>query len=203
MIYLIGGPARVGKSTLAEKVRREIDGHVLSGDAFVHSLQENLQPEWLPDIFDHIAASVVAMEDPETIIDRLRRRDETMWQFYQSYIATVLQHAPADDLLLDGNLWPDYLELFDHKHRTAFLIDTSENEQVMRLKTIRDSGSDHNWMRGYDDAKVAAWAHFNALRSRRYKALCEKTGYAFFDIAELGAVEAEQQAFAHLLQEAS
>jgi hypothetical protein len=38
MIYLIGGPARMGTSTLAWRVRKEIDGHVLAGDAFVHSL---------------------------------------------------------------------------------------------------------------------------------------------------------------------
>lgn len=200
MIYLIGGPARVGKSTLARRVRKEIDGQVISGDAFVHALQENLRVEWLPDIFDHIAASVVAMEDPKMVIARLRRRDETTWQFYQAYITTALQHAPGDDILLEGNLWPDYLELFGHAHRAVFLVDTSEAEQAERLKAIRDGDSGHNWMRGYDDSKIATWARFNALRSLRYKKLCEQTGYACFDIAELGAEGAEQRAFEHLLR---
>lgn len=198
MIYLIGGPARVGKSTLARQLRKEIDGQVLSGDAFIHSLQENLEPQWVPDVFDHIAASVIAMENPEMIIGRLRRRDETMWQFYQAYIKAAQQHAPGEDLLLDGNLWPDYLELFDREHRAVFLVDTSEDEQAQRLKTIRDSGSDHNWMQNYDDAKLATWAHFNALRSRHYKELCEKTGYPCFDIAEFGWEEAQRRALGYL-----
>lgn len=201
MIYLIGGPARCGKSTLAARVRKEIDGQVLAGDAFVHALQANLKPEWVPDIFDHNVASVSQATGTDAKIDRLRRRDEAMWQFYQSYIETAVDDAPNDDVLLEGNIWPDFLELFEQKHAAVFLIDTSPL-QYERLLNIRDGDSDNNWMQSFSNEKMHEWAAFNARRSERYKELCQKHGYAFFDIATLGIEEAERQAFSHLLKKA-
>lgn len=201
MIYIIGGPARCGKSTLAAQVRHKLDGLVLSGDAFVHALQENLRPEWLPDIFDHAVADVTQMHDIETRINRLRRRDEIMWQFYQSYLKTAQADAPHDDILLEGNIWPDFLELFSLKHEAVFLIDTSL-AQSERLISIRDSGtdSDNNWMQHFTDEKMIAWAAFNAARSQRYMTLCAEHHYRYFDIAELGIQQAETLAFEHLLK---
>lgn len=199
MIYLIGGPARCGKSTLARRVRKEIDGLVLDGDAFVHALQATLKPEWEPDIFDHAVANIRGMHDNQTMIDRLRRRDEAMWQFYDAYFNTALRDEPESDMLLEGNLWPDYLELFDASHRAVFLIDTSP-EHYERIKTIRDSDSSNNWMKEYSDDHLQAWAEFNQARSERYKQLCEGTNYPYFDIAEYGLEDSQQRAFEYLLQ---
>jgi hypothetical protein len=201
VIYLIGGPARCGKSTLAKRLRRQIDGQAVAGDAFVHALKANLEPSWMPDIFDHDVAHV-GMERAAAEVDRLRRRDETMWQFYQAYLETAHQDAPDDDLLLEGNLWPDYMELFTLPHRAVYLIDTSIGEQVERLAGIRDSLSDNNWMQNFTDEKLREWVSFNVVRSKRYRELCDASGTRYFDIAELGIDTAQQQAFEYLLQKA-
>lgn len=199
MIYLIGGPARCGKSTLARRLRKEIDGQVIAGDAFVHALKKNLDPSWVPDIFDHDVAHV-GIERAKAEVDRLRRRDEAMWQFYQAYLETAHEDAPADDVLLEGNLWPDHMELFELPYRAVYLVDTSVEEQAARLAGIRDGLSDNNWMRNFTDAKLLEWATFNALRSRRYRELCEANGVRYFDIAEYGIEDAQRQAFEYLRQ---
>jgi hypothetical protein len=201
MIYLIGGPARCGKSTLAARIRKEIDGQVIAGDAFMHALYDNLQPEWLPDLFDHKVDPVTVIHDPEAKVDRLRRRDIVMWQFYQAYMATATADALGDDILLEGDVWPDSLGTFVLPHKAVFLIDTSPN-QVDRLTAIRDANGDNDWMRGYSDRKLAEWAEFNIIRSKRYIALCEQYGYRYFDIAESGIADAEQRAFEYLTQNA-
>jgi hypothetical protein len=201
MIYLIGGPARCGKSTLAARVRKVIDGQVIAGDAFVHALRDNLQPEWVPDLFDHSVDPVNAIHQPEAKVDRLRRRDTASWRFYQAYLAAAIADASTDDVLLEGDIWPDSLDTFALEHRAAFLIDTSAN-QVERLIAIRDANGDNDWMRGFSDQKVAEWAEFNIIRSKRYVALCEQYGYRYFDIAESGAADAEQRAFEYLTQNA-
>jgi len=201
VIYLIGGPARCGKSTLAKRFRKEIDGQVLSGDAFVKALQAVLKPQSLPDVFDRDIVAVRNLDSLEARVSRWRRRDEMMWQFYERYIRTAVADAPHDDLLLEGNLWPDYLELFPYEHRAVFLIDTSKT-QFERLKAIRDGVSDNNWMQEYDDDKLAAWAELNSLRSQHYVDLCNKLDYRYFDIADLGIEAAEQAAFEYLRQKA-
>lgn len=199
MIYLISGAARCGKSTLAERVRPHINGQVVSGDAFTHSMQGVLKAKWLPDLFVNVVDPVQEMTDPNEMLERLRERDKEMWEFYEAYIKASLKDSD-DDILLDGNLWPDYIRTLDIPHRAVFIVDTSP-AQADRLIAIRDSDSDNNWMKEheYSDKKIVEWAKFNAKRSERYVALCKQYDYPCFDIAGQGMENAADQAFESLL----
>ena len=203
MIYLIGGPARCGKSTLAERVRHQVSGDVISADAFKKTLLQNLRPSWVPDIFDHVIAPIGAMCNATRQIDRLRRRDERMWQFYNGYIDADLQASPHKDILIEGNVWPDFIADLRHAHRAAFLVDlASAEEQFERLRKIRDSDDDNNWMktRDFNDRALRKWAKFNRLRSERYVQLCRDHSYPYFDISQRGIGYAQDRAYASLLQ---
>lgn len=206
MIYLIGGPARCGKSTLAARVRREVNGEVISADAFKKSLQLNLRAAWMPDIFDHVVAPVAKMSSLERQVDRLRRRDEQMWQFYVGYIDSALEATPHEDVLIEGNIWPDFIAGLRHSHQAAFMVDTSpSDEQFERLRAIRDDhDSDNNWMseRGFGDRQLKKWAKFNLLRSQRYVQLCQEFGYLYFDISRHGIQYSQDRAYDYLLQKA-
>ncbi len=198
MIYLIGGPARAGKSTLAKMVRKEIDGQVLAGDAFVRSLRDNMEDQWIPDLFEHHNDPIEKHFPADAKIKRLRRRDKVSWQFYKAYLMAAAVGAAGDDVLIEGNIWPDFLPEFDLPHRAVFLIDTSP-DQAVRLRKIRDSDSDNNWMRDFSDEKMDEWAMFNVVRSQRYIEYCQKHGFTYFDIADHGIEKAQLLAFEHLL----
>lgn len=200
MIYLIGGPARCGKSMLAERVRREIDGQVVAGDAFVHALRDNLSPEWMPDIFDQVD-SVHDIKEPKAKVERLRRRDLAVWPFYKSYIATAIADAPHDNVLIEGNIWPDSLASLTSSYKAVFLVDTS-SDQAERLISIRDSNGDNDWMRNFTDDKLVEWAKFNIVRSELYILLCKQNQSCYFDIAEHGIAHAQQLAFEYLMKNA-
>jgi uridine kinase len=200
MIYLIGGPARCGKSTLAKRVRREIEGQIIAGDAFFHALKNNLQPEWTPDLYDHSVDPINEITGIDAKVDRLRRRDQTAWRFYEAYIATATMDAPADDILIEGNIWPDMLGSLPAKHKAVFLVDTSA-DQAIRLMSLRDSDTtDNNWMKDFSNEKMAEWAKFNICRSQRYIDLCQQSAYSYYDIADHGIEGAELRAFEYLLQ---
>lgn len=203
MIYLIGGPARCGKSTLAERVRHKVDGDVLSADAFKKTLLQNLRPSWVPDIFDHVIAPIGTMSSATRQIDRLRRRDERMWQFYDGYIDADLQASPHKDILIEGNIWPDFIAGLRHTHKAVFLVDLAPAEdQFERLQKIRDSDDDNNWMkaRDFNDRALKKWAKFNRLRSERYVQLCREHGYPYFDISQRGIGYGQDRAYVSLLQ---
>lgn len=200
MIYLIGGPARCGKSVLAEKLRHHIDGQVLSGDAINRSLRGLTTPEWLPDLFEHVVDPLDEDDAPQTRIDRLRRRDKVLWQFLTTYFEAS-DFQSDDDILVDGALWPDFMAGFEREHRAAFLVDTSP-DHVKRIMEIRDSITKNNWMseRKYTDEKIVRWADFNVARSRQVIELCNQYGYPFFDIADGGIDQAQARAFEYLLE---
>ncbi len=200
MIYLIGGPSRSGKSTLAKRVRKHIDGQVISADAFQASLHEALKPEWEPDIFIDVINPIGDQQSDLAKVKRGRERDNAMWQFFAGYLKEAV-HISGDDVLLDGMLWPDYIAALPLKHQAVFLVDTSP-EQAERLIKIRDDGgSDNNWMgeHQYSNNKIHKWVSFNTARSKLCIELCEKYNYPYFDIADGGMQVAENRAFEYLL----
>lgn len=200
MIYSIGGPARCGKSTLAARFRRHIDAQVLSGDALTHALQDNfLKPQWLPDLFEHDVDPLNSQPSDQKRVERLRRRDMVMWQFYKGYFEHSA-HTSNDNIIIDGNIWPDSLATLSLNHRAVFVVDTSLDSQAKRLMAIRDSNQPNNWMKhhNYTNEKIEQWAAFNAERSCAYVTLCQTHQYVYFDIATLGIAGASAQAFEYL-----
>lgn len=203
MIYLIGGPARCGKSTLAARFRNVTSGSVLSDDAFRESMRHTLKPTWLPDLYTHTIAAVDKASTLSRRVDRLRRRDEQLWQFYSSYIDSAIEISPHDDILIEGNIWPDFVSSLRHAHKAIFLVDLSPaDQQFERLKKIRDSDDDNNWMkeRAFSDRELKKWAKFNRLRSERYVQLCRDYGYSYFDISRRGIEYAQDRAYESLQQ---
>ena len=202
MIYLIGGPARSGKSTLGRRLRKELDAQVMSGDALTESLLSNLKQSWLPDIFVHAVNPIRELKDSHAQVERVRARDQATWPFLARYIQEVAEQE-RDNLLLEGDIWPDSVVSLAIPHKAAFLVDTSSViSQARRLKAIRDGAGSNNWMQHWSDKNLDDWAQFNLLRSQRYVQLCEETNGNYFDIADGGMQAAQDRAFDYLLKNA-
>ena len=200
MIRLIGGPARCGKSTLAKRVCQAVDGSVLSGDAVVYSLKNYVREDWVPGLFTGTVNPVQKLADPAAQLDRLLERDIAVWPFYEKYIEALQCDAPLEDILVDGNLWPDLIKDLPNKHRAVFLVNLADPDvQAQSLIAIRDSDADNNWMREWSDERIGTWAHFNLLRSKRYVAMCVNYEYPYFDVAR-GFSIAQDQAFDYLVK---
>lgn len=197
MIYLIGGSARCGKSTLARTLRKNFDGQVLSGDSTRVAIRDTSRPEWLPDVFDKIVDRPTEGDPIAKQIARFRRRDEVVWNFLQRYFESAA--FAGDDVMVDGPLWPSMFEGYEPEHRAVFLIDTSENH-AQRVMHIRDTAEHGNWMRDfkYTDEAVIKWAKLNIERSKMIAAECKKHGYQYFDIADSSIERVHEQAANYL-----
>lgn len=200
MIYLIGGPARCGKSTLAQRVRQVIDGSVLSGDAVVYSLKNYVKEGWVPGLFTGTVNPVQKLIEPGDQLGRLLERDVAVWPFYEKYIEALQHDVPFEDILIDGNLWPELVKDLPNEHRAVFLVNLAEPDvQARGLIAIRDSDAANNWMRAWSDERIKTWAYFNLLRSQRYVDMCTRHGYPYFDVSG-GFSEAQERAFDYLVK---
>ena len=196
MFYFIGGPARCGKTTLAKMARKEIDGQVISADGMMTALQDNLQADWIPDLF-HRVREIVDSDDPASLkVKNVRKRDRIVWDFLVSYFKEA--EFSQDDVLVEGTIWADLLADFHHDHKAVFLVDTSE-KHFDRLIEIKNSDTHSNWMKDIDDEKIARYAQFNVERSKEHIRQCKEFGYPYFDIKEHGIGKVQQLALDYLV----
>lgn len=196
MIYLIGGPARTGKSTLARQLRKKADSQAVSLDGIRIALKETVHEDWLPDLF-HGVREIVYTDSPyELKYDNVRKRDRIVWDFVRSYFKDV-EYA-QDNITVEGTVWPDMVSDLPYDYRAVFLVDTSEN-LLDRLLEIKRTAEHSNWMKDIDDERIAKWAEFNVMRSKKYIELCTRHGSVYFDIREHGIDDAQKRAMDYLL----
>ena len=197
MIYLIGGPSRSGKTTLASVLRKRLAAHSLSGDAMVRAIRDNNNPALIQDVLVNVYDPIKHSDPPATQIARLRRRDRVMWNYAASYL-TASHHDGDGDIVFEGGLWPDFLQDFDGEYRAVFLVDTSE-DRAERLIHMRDTSTSNNWMHDWSDEKITTWAEFDRERSREIIRLCDQYGHQYFDIADLTIDGVQTAALEYLL----
>lgn len=79
MIYLIGGPPRVGKTTLVKYLVQNHPMHAVSTDAIRYMLRRSVPKEALnPDIFIHFGKDVITLWDQDheqTLVEQNRQSE--------------------------------------------------------------------------------------------------------------------------------
>lgn len=174
-LTLIGGPARVGKTTLARRwtAARAVElvhlDHLLHAAAAVASGHELSALRNAPSISTHSPAAWLA---------QLRERDAVLWKAAKAYA----EAASTNELVAEGGLWPDWVSTLDRCHTAIFIVDTGDSAE--RLVDIARSDPS-SWMaqRQWPESKIRKWATYNRLRSRRIAELADSFGYPVFDIA--------------------
>lgn len=196
MIWLIGGPARCGKSTLARQARAHSQGQVISLD----SLKKAILPVASPA--DRQELLLTIDDTRHTIkqwLDLLRRRDRIIWKAAKAFIEAAVE--TGDDVIIEGNLWPDFISELPAglNCRTVFLIDTSPRHADSLIKIARSPATDNNWMTDWSEDHLQNWATYNIARGRLIKRLAREHHQPVFDIADAGIAQAQADALAYLL----
>lgn len=174
-VALIGGPARVGKSTLVRRLVAECPSELVHLD---HLRSALLSVAGVGEAAALRKAPSIATNTPKEWIAQLRARDAVLWTAAQEYVA-----AAQDALVLEGGLWPDWVAGLEQWHVAVFVVDTAA-DMADRLIEIAEREPD-SWMarRGWSHDKIRIWAGYNRFRSEHIAEAAERHGYPVFDIA--------------------
>lgn len=188
-VMLIGGPARVGKTTLARRWTAHRAVEFVHLDHFLQALKAAATGETLRAL--RLAPSIADYSPPEWLA-QLRVRDEAMWRAARAYADKA-----AGPLVMEGGLWPDFVSRLEREHLAIFVIDTSA-DMADRLVNITRADP-QSWMaqRGWPEDKIRKWATYNRFRSEVIANLAARNGYPVFDIAA-GIAEVQDQALQYL-----
>lgn len=194
-VFVVAGPARCGKSTLATRVRRELGvAHVMADAVAAGFLESSQTRELLPDVTDSLPVG--------EWLGLVRSRDRVVSAFVAGYVRNVAS-VHRESVLVDGPLWPDHWVEIGCVVRAVVLVDTGE-AHAERLLSIRDDAGAvaNNWQRRrlWSDGRVRRWAAYNVQRGRVFAELGEAQGWPVVDLADFDTLDdAISVAYGHLV----
>jgi 2-phosphoglycerate kinase len=190
MIYLIGGPPRVGKSRISSEIRQKHAVSVVSTDTLGAVLESVLSPEAAPDLFVFGKFSEMpteervksAMTDPAELVDYVRRESHVVWKAVEAFIRR--ENNEGRDALIEGvAILPELMSrIEDIPHRVVFIGNRGENHQENIKKSAEEDECD--WMRGASDQYIGAFAVFVRQMSAYIEQEAKKYGFEYIEMGK-------------------
>jgi len=201
MIYLIGGSARCGKTTLAQSLLKRLDNAAyLSGDALRKSVKP-LMPEFHDggtNADNEKSYIDYYVQHTDVAVKEARSRSDLFWPFIERYI-DAFSHGSSQDLIIDSvDIWPHLVQDLSQPFKTIYLVDTDSTQ----WNKIKKYPAENDWMhsKGLSDEQIKAWAIYNAPRSQAVVDECIELGCTYIDVAHTDFESAQRLALDYLLK---
>ena len=190
VIYLIGGPPRVGKSILSSEIRRRYAISVVSTDALGAVLERFLNPQAVPDLFVFEAFQEMSeaerinllLKDPAELIGYVRKESRVVWGAVDAFIRR--EHAEGRDVLVEGAaVLPELVSQLENiPHRVVFIGNQgAHHEENMRNSAHQNEG---DWLRDASDPYLSAYAMFVKQMSRYIERDAKKYGFEYIEMGK-------------------
>ena len=188
MIYLLGGPPRVGKSIISKTITVKHGINVVSTDSLGAVLESVLDPEAEPGLF------IVNRFNEMAAVDRIdlmvknttKRIDYQIQEGYAVWKAVkpfILRENDDDrDVAIEGvAVLPELVsQLVDVDYRAVF-IGNQGNEHKKNIKKSAKE-NEHDWMRYASDEYIDAFATFVVQMSGYIEEEAHKYGYEYIEM---------------------
>jgi len=188
MIYLLGGPPRVGKSIISKTITVKHGVNVVSTDSLGAVLESVLDPEAEPGLF------IVNRFNEMAAVDRIdlmvknttKRIDYQIQEGYAVWKAVkpfILRENDDDrDVVIEGvAVLPELVsQLVDVDYRAVF-IGNQGNEHKKNIKKSAKE-NEHDWMRYASDEYIDAFATFVVQMSGYIEEEAHKYGYEYIEM---------------------
>jgi len=188
MIFLLGGPPRVGKSIISSEIQQKRAVSVVSTDTLGAVLENVLSPEGAPDLFVFgkfnemsMAERVkLIMKDPAELIDYVRKESHVVWKAVEAFIRR--ENDEGRDILIEGvAILPELIShLEDIPHQVVFIGNQGENHKENFKKSTEEN--EHDWMRDVSDQYIGAFANFVKRMSGYIEQETKKYGFKYIEM---------------------
>ena len=188
MIFLLGGPPRVGKSIISSEIRQKHAVNVVSTDTLGAVLENVLSPQAAPDLFVFSKFNEMPMservkllvEDPAELIDYVRKESHFVWKAVEAFLRR--ENYEGRDVLIEGvAVLPELIsQIEDIPHRVVFIGNQGENHEENIKKSAKEN--EHDWMRGFSDQYIDAYAMFVKRMSAYIEQEAKKFGFEYIEM---------------------
>jgi 2-phosphoglycerate kinase len=186
MIYLLGGPPRVGKSKIATRITTQHGISSVSTDSLAAVLESVLDPETAPGLFAvdamPLAARIEMMAgDTRRRIDLQIEESRSTWRAVAPFIRREAEEGR--DLLVEGvAVLPEFvaqLEGIDHR---AVLVGHRDGDHEANIRQGA-AKCESDWMRDASDDYIRAFAVFVDRMSLFFAEQSQRHGLAYVEMS--------------------
>lgn len=182
MLYIVGGAARSGKSTLARKLVTELKIPYFSIDQILIGLEKGL-PEF-------------GITHKQTTLERAPK----LWPILKPMLINIYNSEP--EYCVDGDvLLPEYIEELtkEIEYIKVAYVGYAHIDPQEKLRSIKGYEGPNNWTVGMSDEQILHQIIHNGISFSEYlEKETAKYGFNYFDTSSGDFEETIQKAFNHL-----
>lgn len=190
MVYLLGGPPKVGKSVISETITRKHGINVVSTDSLGAVLEEVLNPEIEPGLFavnrfneraegDKIDS---VLKNTTELIDYIIEESKAVWKGVRPF--SLRERDEGRDVMIEGvAVLPELVKQLEGIHYWVVFVGNQGHQQKENIK-ISAKENEHDWMRHASDVYIDAFATFVGEMSRCIETDARKYGYTYIEMGK-------------------
>ena len=188
MIYLLGGPPRVGKTIIANEIRQKHAVSVVSTDTLGAVLETVLSPEIAPDLYVFTKFNEISItervkrikSDPTMLIEYVKKESYVVWKAVETFIRR--ENEESRDVLIEGvAILPELVYQLDKIHHRAIFIGNQGKDHKKNIKKYAEE-NEHDWMRNVNDQYIGAFAMFVIKMSVYIEREAKKYGFGYIEM---------------------
>lgn len=207
MIYLLGGPPRVGKSKISELIAANHGISGVSTDSLAAVLESVLDPQTAPGLFAVSKFNEMPLADridlmvaePGKRIDLQIEECRATWQAVAPFLRREAEEGR--DILIEGvAVLPELVARLDVPDCRAVFVGHrgKDHEENIRRSAAED---DRDWMRDASDDYIRAFAVFVNEMSHFIANEAHERGLAYVEMSEMSLDDAVDVVTRSLLRE--
>jgi 2-phosphoglycerate kinase len=188
--FFIGGPPRVGKTTLSYKLAEKVKGHVVSTDA-IRSAAKKARENKTGDLFRTNFYNSISedewfrrhLEHPEIVVDDHNKEAAAFWSSTVSFCNTFCEDS-ATHIVEGAHLLPNLVSEMKDKPKHVIYVGNTNSHHSKHMLEYSKNNPAQDWMSSlnYSDKKIEAMANFVKKMSEYFKNEAEKYGFPYFEI---------------------
>jgi 2-phosphoglycerate kinase len=188
MIFLLGGPPRVGKSIIAKAILQKHPMSIVSTDSLCVVLQNVLSPKSAPDLFIFDRFNKKSKEerlklitnDPEELIDYVRKESRVVWKAIDPFIRR--ENEEGRDVMIEGvAILPELISQLEISTFQVVFVGNQGEKHEENIKKFADE-NEADWMRDESDQYICAFALFVKKMSATIEIEVNKYGFKYIEM---------------------
>ena len=188
MIYLLGGPPRVGKSIISKTITKKHGINVVSTDSLGAALENVLNPEVEPGLFvfnrfnEMTAADRINLmvENTTELINYTIEESYAVWKAVKPFI--LKEKDEGRDVVVEGvAVLPALVNQLENIDYRVVFIGNQGNEHKANIKKSAKE-NERDWMRYVSDEYVDAFATFVVQMSSYIEKEAYKYGFEYIEM---------------------